>query len=186
LSTRFAVVVVAVLAASAPARADRGTVRLGGTFGYQQTDRAAWVLGPSLEVNVTDRLGIRGEAHLELGDFTDPFGPSNIRGGDGPHVNHVMFGPTWRPRRYAAYNAVVGASAGVLVMHSIFSAEHFVKRPAAGAFVQAGTKLGPAVLSVQLRLDVSTSVAMAGPAGESVPTTSGRLNFAFEFPFSFR
>ncbi|MCW5807426.1 MAG: hypothetical protein KIT31_34030 [Deltaproteobacteria bacterium] len=175
-----------IVLATATAHAEHPIARVGGTVGFQQTDRSAWVFGPSLEVAITGELGIRGEAHLELGDLGDPFGPSNIRGGDGPHVNHVMFGPSWRPARYARYQLAAGASAGILVMHSVFAPEHFTRRPAAGVFVQAGKALGPVTLAIQLRFDFSTSVAMGGPAGEDVPTTSGRLNFAFELPLGHR
>jgi hypothetical protein len=177
-------VLLGVLLASAPAYAERPVARLGATAGFQQTDRSAWVIGPSLEVNITRELAIRGEAQLELGDLSDPFGPSNIRGGDGPHVNHVMFGPSWRPERYARHVLAVGAQAGVLVMHSNFAADHFAKRPALGVFAQAGRKLGPVTLALQLRFDFSTSIDMAGPTGEDVPTTSGRLNLSFEVPIN--
>ena len=173
---------LAILFASTAAHAEGPIVRVGGTVGFQQTDRSAWVFGPSLEVAITRQLAIRGEAQLELGDLGDPFGPSNIRGGDGPHVNHVMFGPSWRPDRYANYLVAVGAQAGVMVMHSNFAETAFSKRPAFGVFGQAGKKLGPVTLALQLRFDFSTSIDMGGPAGEDVPTTSGRLNLAFEVP----
>lgn len=175
-----------IVLASVPARADTPEARIGATVGYQKTDRSAWVFGPALEVTILDELSIRGEAQLELGDLDDPFGESNIRTGSGPHVNHVLFGPTWRPARYAAYALAVGAQAGVLVMHSTFNAEHFTKRPAAGVFVQAGRVLGPVSIAVQLRLDLSTTVDMAGPGGDDVTTTSGRVNLAFEVPLDLR
>lgn len=172
-----------LLVMSLPAYADETPdVRPGALIGIQQTDRTAWVFGPSLEVRIYDDFSIRGEAHLELGDIDDPFGPSNIRGGTGPHVNHVMFGPSWRPKRYAQYGLAAGASAGVLVMHSTFADPIFAKKPAAGVFVQAGRMLGPVSLALQVRLDVSASIPMAGPNGESVPTTSLRFNLAFEVP----
>jgi hypothetical protein len=174
--------VLFVVVAGTPARADTPDVRPGALIGIQQTDRTAWVFGPSLEVRVYDDFSIRGEAHLELGDIDDPFGPSNIRGGTGPHVNHVMFGPSWRPKRYARYGLAAGASAGVLVLHSTFADPQFTKKPAAGVFVQAGHMLGPVSLALQLRVDVSASVPMAGPEGERVPTSSARFNLAFEVP----
>jgi hypothetical protein len=158
--------------------------RVGALIGLQQTDRSAWVFGPSLEVTITDELTIRGDTQIELGDLDDPFGPSNVRGGTGPHVNHVLFGPTWRPVRYAPYALAAGAEAGVLIMHSVFAPQEFTKRAAAGLFVQAGRPLGPVVIALQLRLDLSTSVAMGGPDGESVPTTCGRFLLAFEVPIN--
>ncbi len=160
--------------------------RIGAFVGYQQSDRAAWVVGPSLEVRVHREVSIRGNAQLELGDIDDPFGPSNIRGGDGPHVNHVMFGPTWRPARYEGYQLAAGAEAGVMVMHSNFAEEAFTKRPAAGLFVQAGKLLGPVSLAVQLRLDLSTTVEMGDRDGSDTPTTTGRVNFVFEVPIRLR
>jgi hypothetical protein len=180
-----------IVTASLPARAETPIGRIGGTAGFQQTDRSAWVIGPSLEVRVYKDISIRGDAQLELGDFDDPFGENNIRGGDGPHVNHVLFGPTWRPSRYARHQLAVGAGFGVLVMHSVFAADHpagheFTKRPAAGLFGQAGRKLGPISLALQLRLDMSTSVEMGGPGGADVPTTTVRLNLAFEVPINVR
>jgi hypothetical protein len=93
-----------------------------------------------------------------------------------------MFGPSWRPDRYARYLVAVGAQAGVMVMHSNFVEPHFSKRPALGVFGQAGKQLGPVTLALQLRFDFSTSIEMGGPTGESVPTTSGRVNLAFEVP----
>lgn len=177
--------VLLIVFASLPADA-RPLGRLGATVGLQQTDRTAWVFGPALEVAIHEELAIRGDAQLELGDAGDPFGDSNIASGDGPHVNHVMFGPTWRPRRYGAYGLAVGAQAGVLVMHSVFAADAFTKRPAAGVFVQAGRMVGPVSIALQLRLDVSTSVAMGEPDGDDVQTTSGRLNLAFELPIQIR
>jgi len=157
--------------------------RLGATVGYQQTDRAAWVFGPALEVHIYQRLGFRGEAQLELGNIDDPFGPSNIRGGDGPHVNHVVFGPTWRPERYDHYDLGLGLEFGEMVLHSVFAPQEFTKGVAAGLFVQAGKRLGPVTFALQFRVDVSKSVPMAGPNGETVPTTTGRLNLAVELPF---
>lgn len=156
--------------------------RFGATVGYQRTDRNAWVFGPALEVHIYRDFSIRGEAQLELGNFDDPFGDSNIRVGDGPHVNHVIFGPVWRPAKYAKYDGAVGIEGGELVMHSRFAEQEFTKGVAVGAFVQAGKPLGPVVLAVQLRLDVSKTIAMGGPNGVDVPTTSGRINFAFEVP----
>lgn len=167
---------------SVPAHADPPIARLGATAGFQQTDRSAWVFGPSAEVHVHHEFSIRGEAQLELGDFGDPFGPSNIRGGPGPHVNHVLFGPTWRPERYAPYALAVGAELGILVMHSVYAEEEFTKTFAGGAFVQAGRVLGPVELTLQLRLDVSPTIDMAAPDGSGVPTTTARLNLAFEVP----
>jgi hypothetical protein len=177
---------VVVAAASLPAHAETPLGRVGAVAGLQRTDRSAWVFGPSLEVAVFGEFSIRGEAMLELGDLGDPFGPSNIRGGTGPHVNHVMFGPTWRPKRFAEYAVAGGAEAGVLVMHSTFAEQHFAKKPAAGLFVQAGRRLGPVSLALQLRVDVSASIDMAGPNGDDVPTTSGRLNLVFEVPINLR
>jgi hypothetical protein len=180
--------VVAIVLASVPARAEPAAiVRIGALAGYQQTDRSAWVFGPSLEVRTYRDFSIRGEAHLELGDIDDPFGPSNIRGGDGPHVNHVMFGPVWRPERYARHGLAVGASAGVLVMHSVFAGDHaggheFTKKPAAGAFVQTSRMFGPVSIGLQLRVDLSGSVPMGGPNGDDVTTSSARLNLAVEIP----
>jgi hypothetical protein len=178
---RSCALVVATLLASSLAAAD-SLGRLGATIGLQQTDRSAWVFGPSAEVTVFGDLAIRGEAQLELGDLGDPFGPSNIRDGSGPHVNHVMFGPTWRPARHANFAVAAGAQAGVLVMHSTFAADHFAKQPAVGVFAQAGRRLGPVDVALQLRVDFSTPIAMAGPEGERVQTTSGRINLAFEVP----
>jgi hypothetical protein len=178
---RNALVLVIVLA-SVPARADVIVGRAGGTVGYQQTDRSAWVFGPSLEVMFGEAFGFRAEAQLELGNFDDPFGESNIRDGDGPHVNHVMFGPTWRPPRYARYQLALGLEGGVHVMHSVFAEKEFTLGPAAGLFVQAGRMFGPVTLSVQLRVDASATVDAGGAMGEDVPTTTGRLNFAFEVP----
>jgi len=156
--------------------------RLGATVGYQRTDRNAWVFGPALEIHIYRDFSIRGEAQLELGNFDDPFGDSNIRVGDGPHVNHVIFGPVWRPEKYAKYDGAVGIEGGELVMHSRFAEQEFTKGVAIGAFVQAGKPLGPVVLALQLRLDVSKTISMGGPMGVDVPTTSGRINFAFEVP----
>lgn len=161
--------------------------RIGAMVGLQRTDRSAWVFGPSLEITVLDPISIRGEAQLELGDLDDPFGKSNILDGDGPHVNHVMFGPVWRPREYARYGLALGAEAGVLVMHSVFAeGDHFRKKPAAGVFAQVGHKLGPLFFALQARLDASVSIDMAGPEGQDVPTTSGRLNLVVEFPLDVR
>ena len=161
--------------------------RVGAMVGLQRTDRSAWVFGPSLEITVIDPISIRGEAQLELGDLDSPFGKSNIRGGDGPHVNHVMFGPVWRPSEYAKYGLALGAEAGVLVMHSVFApGDHFRKKPAVGAFAQAGHKLGPVFLALQIRLDASKSIDMSGPEGQDVPTTSGRVNFVLELPLDVR
>jgi len=101
-------------------------------------------------------------------------------------VNHVLFGPTWRPARYARYDLAVGAEAGVLVMHSVFAEQDYTKRPAAGLFVQAGKLLGPISLGLQLRLDLSTSVAMGNEDGGDTPTTTGRLNVVIEFPVKLR
>ncbi|MBA2544521.1 MAG: hypothetical protein H0V17_33065 [Deltaproteobacteria bacterium] len=157
-------------------------IRIGGTLGFQQTDRSAWVFGPSLEIRITSALAIRGDAMIEFGDFDDPFGDSNFRGGSGPHVNHVMFGPAWRPERYRSYRLAAGAQGGVMIMHSTFAAEPFAKKPAIGAFVQAGRRFGPIALALQLRVDVSAGIDMAGPVGDDVATTSGRFNLAFEFP----
>ncbi len=169
-----------------PAGADGPEARLGAMVGLQRTDRSAWVVGPSLEITIVDQLSIRGEAQLEFGDIDSPFGPSNIRGGDGPHVNHVMFGPVWRPRDHAKYGLSLGAEAGVLVMHSRFAVEHFQKKPAVGVFAQAGHRLGPLFIALQARLDASVPIDMAGPEGEDVQTTSGRLNFVIEFPIDVR
>jgi len=168
--------------------ADAGTPvgRIGATAGFQRTDRSAWVFGPSLEVTIFDEISIRGEAQLELGDFDDPFGDSNIRSGDGPHVNHVLVGPTWRPMRFADFALAAGAEAGIMVMHSVFSHEHFTTKPAAGLFVQAGRTLGPVSIALQVRLDLSPTVGAAGPGGADVPTTSGRINLAFEVPINLR
>jgi hypothetical protein len=181
---RNAALVIVIVIGSVPAHAETPLGRVGATVGYQRTDRNAWVFGPSLEVRVYDDFSIRGEAQLELGDFSDPFGPSNIRGGSGPHVNHVLFGPTWRPVRYADYGLGVGVEFGELVMHSLFAENHFTKRVAAGLFVQTGRMFGPVSLALQFRLDLSTSVAMGGPNGEDVPTTSARVNLAFEVPIN--
>ena len=155
--------------------------------GLQRSDRSAWVIGPSLEITLTEQLAIRGETFIEFGDLDAPFGPTNFRGGDGPHVNHVMFGPVWRPREYATYGLALGAEAGVLVMHSVFApGDHFRKAPAVGAFAQAGHKLGPLFFALQLRLDASKAIDMSGPEGQDVPTTTGRLNFVVEFPLDVR
>lgn len=188
--------VLVFVVASVPAHADssaqaqssarREIARIGSVTGFQRTDRSAWVFGPSLEVRILDQLSIRGEVLIELGDADDPFGPSNLRDGSGPHVNHVMFGPTWRPARYAEYQFALGAEAGVLIMHSTFAEEHFAKKPAAGVFAQAGRMLGPVSIALQIRFDFSASIPMAGPEGERVPTTSGRINLLFELPIKIR
>lgn len=175
---------LSIVIASVPAAADRPFVRPGAMIGLQQTDRSAWVFGPSLEVAIFRDISIRGEAQLELGDIEDPFGDSNILSGDGPHVNHVLFGPTWRPASSERYQLAVGAEAGVLVMHSRFAEQEFTKRVAAGLFVQAGRMLGPVSIALQLRLDLSSSVAMGNRDGGETPTTSGRLNLVFEVPIS--
>jgi len=175
-----------IVVASLPAHAETPVARIGAVAGLQRTDRSAWVFGPSLEITISDQLSIRGEAMLELGDVDDPFGPSNIRDGSGPHVNHVLVGPTWRPVRFAAFALAAGAEAGVLVMHSTFAEKHFTKKPAAGLFVQAGRALGPVSIALQLRVDFSATIAMAGPGGEDVPTTSGRINLVFEVPIKIR
>jgi len=171
---------------SLPAHAETPVGRIGTVVGLQRTDRSAWVFGPSLEVTISDQLSIRGEALLELGDIDDPFGPSNIRDGSGPHVNHVLVGPTWRPARFAAFALAAGAQAGVLVMHSTFADKHFTKKPAAGLFVQVGRTLGPVSIALQVRVDFSATIPMAGPEREDVPTTSGRINFVFEVPIRIR
>jgi hypothetical protein len=171
-----------IVFASLPAQAETPLFRLGGTVGIQRTDRSAWVFGPSLEVAVSHEISIRGEGQVEFGDFDDPFGDSNFRSGDGPHVNHVFVGPSWRPTRFAELALATGAEAGVMIMHSKFSHEHFTTEPALGLFVQAGHVLGPVSIALQLRLDVSATVAEAGPGGASVPTTCGRINLAFELP----
>jgi hypothetical protein len=171
-----------IVFASLPADAGTPVARIGATVGLQRTDRSAWVFGPSLEVTISHEISIRGEAQLELGDFDDPFGDSNLHSGDGPHVNHVLVGPTWRPMRFADFALATGAEAGVMVMHSRFSHEHFTTEPALGLFVQAGRTLGPVSIALQLRLDLSATVAEAGPGGADVPTTSGRINLAFEVP----
>lgn len=173
-----------IVCASAPAAAGTPVARLGATAGFQRTDRSAWVIGPALEVRIVDEFSIRGEAQLELGDFDDPFGDTNIHSGHGPHVNHVMVGPSWRPRRYADYAVAAGAEGGIMVMHSTFADDHFSIKPAAGLFVQAGRMLGPVSIALQLRFDVSGSVGMASPTGGDVPTTTGRINLAFEVPIS--
>jgi hypothetical protein len=180
------VLALMIVIASTPALADKPEARLGATLGLQRTDRSAWVFGPALEIAITKQLSIRGEALLELGDIDDPFGPSNIRDGSGPHVNHVMFGPTWRPERFTRYALAAGAQAGVLVMHSTFAAQHFHKKPAIGVFVQAGHTLGPVAIALQFRVDASAGIDMAGPNGEDVPTTSARFNLAFEVPLDLR
>ena len=157
--------------------------------GLQRSDRSAWVIGPSLEITLTEQLAIRGETFIEFGDLDAPFGPTNFRGGDGPHVNHVMFGPVWRPPEYARYGLSLGAEAGVLIMHSVFSVredDHFAKRAAIGAFAQAGHRLGPLFLALQLRVDASARINMAGPEGQDVQTTTGRFNFVVEFPIDVR
>ncbi len=182
--SRFASLVLLVGTAHAGGAPE---ARIGATAGVQRTDRSAWVFGPSLEITIVDPISIRGEAQLELGDLDSPFGKSNIRGGDGPHVNHVMFGPVWRPRDYAKYGLALGAEAGVLVMHSVFApGDHFRKKPAIGAFAQAGHTLGPLFFALQLRVDASRSIDMSGPEGQDVPTTTGRLNFVVEFPLDVR
>jgi len=183
--SRFAALLI--LLGSTSAFAGTPEARIGAMIGLQRTDRSAWVFGPSLEITITEQLAIRGEAQLELGDLDSPFGPSNIRGGDGPHVNHVMFGPVWRPPEYAKYGLALGAEGGVMVMHSRFAPEDFFqKRPAIGVFAQAGYLVGPVFFALQLRLDASTSINMPGPAGQDVPTTSGRINFVIELPIDVR
>ncbi len=179
------VVLLLVLVSSA-AYADPPDVRPVAMIGIQQTDRSAWVFGPALEVRIFRDFSLRGETHIELGDLDDPFGPSNFRGGTGPHVNHVMFGPTWRPERHARYGLEVGANAGVLILHSTFAPKEFTKKPALGLFVQVGRTLGPIAIGVQLRADFSASIPMAGPTGETVPTTCARMNFVFEVPIRVR
>ncbi len=171
-----------IVLASAPADAGTPLFRIGATIGVQQSDRSAWVFGPSLDVPVSREISIRGEGQVELGDLDDPFGDSNLRSGDGPHVNHVFVGATWRPLRFADFALATGAEAGVMIMHSRFSHEHFTTEPALGLFVQAGRVLGPVSIALQLRLDVSATVAEAGPGGSDVQTTCGRINLAFEVP----
>ncbi len=174
------------VAGSVPAHADAPLGRIGTVVGFQQTDRSAWVFGPSLEVTISDELSIRGEGLIELGDIDDPFGPSNFDEGTGPHVNHVMVGPTWRPARHAAFALAAGAQAGVMVMHSTFAENQFAKKPAAGLFVQAGRVLGPVSIALQIRVDLSATIPTGGPGGEPVPTTSGRINVVFEVPIHIR
>jgi len=182
MSRYVAISIVLGLCVSTAARADTPLGRLGATVGIQQTDRTAWVFGPAAEIHIWKEWSIRGEAQLELGNIDDPFGPSNIRGGDGPHVNHVIFGPSWRPEKYLHYDLALGFEAGEMVMHSLFAEKEFTKGVAAGVFVQGGRRLGPIALAVQLRVDFSKTVEMGGPDGDDVTTTSGRLNFVFEVP----
>jgi len=171
-----------VVLASLPADAGTPLFRIGATVGLQQSDRSAWVFGPSLDVPISREISIRGEGQVELGDLDDPFGDSNFRSGHGPHVNHAFVGATWRPMRYADFALATGAEAGVMIMHSHFSHQDFTTEPALGVFVQAGHVLGPVSIALQLRLDVSATVAEAGPDGEDVQTTCARLNLAFEIP----
>jgi len=171
-----------IVLASPRADAETPLFRIGGTVGLQQSDRSAWVFGPSLDVAVSQEIAIRGEGQVELGDLDDPFGDSNFRSGHGPHVNHVFVGATWRPTRFADFALATGAEAGVMIMHSHFSRQSFTNEPALGLFVQAGRVLGPVSIALQLRLDMSATVADAGPNGADVQTTCARLNLAFEVP----
>jgi hypothetical protein len=180
------VLVLLIVIASLPAHAGTPVARIGATVGLQRTDRNAWVFGPSLEITITDELSIRGEGQIELGDIDDPFGESNLLSGTGPHVNHALFGPTWRPVRFAAFAFAVGAVAGAHIMHSVFADDEYTKGPAAGLFVQAGRTLGPVSIALQLRLDVSPSVERGNPDGTDAPSTSGRINLAFEIPIHVR
>jgi hypothetical protein len=180
------VALLIVLASMPAAAGGPPEARLGAMVGLQRSDRSAWVIGPSIEITIIEQLSIRGETLIEFGDLDDPFGPTNFRGGDGPHVNHVMFGPVWRPPEYARYGLSLGAEAGFLIMHSVFAADHFSDRFAVGAFAQAGHRLGPLFFALQLRVDASPAIDMAGPEGQDVQTTTGRLNFVVEFPIDVR
>jgi hypothetical protein len=97
-----------------------------------------------------------------------------------------MFGPVWRPPEYAKYGLSLGVEAGVMVMHSQFAEEHFQKKPAIGVFAQAGHKVGPVFLALQARFDASKHSDMAGPDGEDVQNTTGRINFVVELPIDVR
>jgi hypothetical protein len=167
---------------SLPAWAESTVGRIGGMVGMQRTDRNAWVFGPSLEIALTEELAIRGEGQLEFGDLDSPFGASNIFSGPGPHVNHVLFGPSYRPARLAHLAFATGAEGGVMVMHSVFADKEFTLRPGAGLFVQLGHLVGPVAFALQLRVDLSTPIPEGGPDGEDIPTSSARLNLSFELP----
>jgi hypothetical protein len=164
------------------ALADEPVVRIGGTLGYQRTDRNAWVFGPSLEVRLMPKLTIRGEGQLEFGDLDDPFGESNIFDGPGPHVNHILVGPAYRPS-YQPLDLAVGAGLGISITHSRFSPEKdFLFDPAAGFFAQAGKRLGPIELALQARLDLSPKTPQANADLSDLTTIAGRLVLSIEVP----
>lgn len=164
------------------ALADEPVVRIGGTLGYQRTDRNAWVFGPALEVKIMPKLTIRGEGQLEFGDLDDPFGDSNIFDGPGPHVNHILVGPAYRPT-YKPLDLAAGFGLGVSITHSRFApAQDFLFDPAAGFFAQAGKKLGPLALALQARLDVSPKAPQANEDQSDLTTIAGRLLLSIEVP----
>jgi hypothetical protein len=164
------------------ALADEPVVRIGGTLGYQRTDRNAWVFGPSLEVKLMPKLTIRGEGQLEFGDLDDPFGESNIFDGPGPHVNHILVGPAYRPS-YQPLDLAVGAGVGLSITHSRFAPDKdFLFDPAAGFFAQAGKKLGPIELALQARLDLSPKTPQANVDQSDLNTIAGRLVLSIGVP----
>lgn len=186
MQLRHLFVSAALLLAAREAQAQEERLRIGGTAGLQFSERSAWVFGPSLEVRLRPELYLRGEGQLEFGDIDAPFGPSNIFSGPGPHVNHVLVGPIYRPARYAPYNVAGGLQFGIQILHSIFvPAEEFTIDPGAGAFVQAGHRTGPLDLALQLRLDLAGDVKDAGPNGETVRATVFRAVLSFEVPLLF-
>jgi hypothetical protein len=170
----------ALAAQSAGARPAK--IRVGGTVGIQQAERSAVTFGPSLEVWLQDDLYLRGEGQLEFGDLADPFGPSNVFDGPGPHVNHVLFGPVYRPERLEKYNLAGGIEFGTQILHSRFAHKHFNFEPAAGTFIQAGHALGPLDLALQLRLDLAGDATDVGPNGETVQATVFRAVLSIELP----
>lgn len=161
---------------------ERPVVRMGGTLGYQRTDRNAWVFGPSLEVTLTSKVTLRGEGQLEFGDLDDPFGASNIFSGPGPHVNHILVGPVYRPATYKGVDLAAGAGAGVSITHSRFAEKDFTFDPGAGLFAQAGKNLQHVEVALQLRLDFSPSVESADPDGGDVSTVAFRTLLSFNLP----
>jgi hypothetical protein len=164
------------------ALADEPVVRVGGSFGYQRTDRNAWVFGPALEVKLVPKLSLRGEGQLEFGNLDDPFGDSNIFSGTGPHVNHILFGPAYRPE-YKALDLAVGFGIGLSITHSVFAPDKdFNFAPGAGVFAQAGKKVGPVELALQARVDASPKTLEANPDDTDVSTVAARFVLSIEIP----
>jgi hypothetical protein len=164
------------------ALADEPIARIGGTLGYQRTDRNAWVFGPAIDIKIKPKFTIRGEGQLEFGDLDDPFGASNIFSGPGPHVNHILIGPTYRPT-YKGIDFGAGLGVGVSITHSRFAPDKdFLFDPGAGAFAQAGKNFGPIALSLQARLDVSPKAPEADVDQDDLSTVAGRFVLSIEIP----